>query len=120
MQPTFTLAAADSPSGVVFLHEVRDGPASRSYGIQVAQRAGIPASVIRHASKELERLEAQGTPSPQLGLFANSANHDPSTAADDAAALEQALTQALIDLDPDSLSPRDALEAIYSLKRKLL
>ncbi|MFY9346821.1 MAG: DNA mismatch repair protein MutS, partial [Orrella sp.] len=114
------LAAADSPSGVVFLHEVRDGPASRSYGIQVAQRAGIPASVIRHASKELERLEAQGTPSPQLGLFANSANHDPSTAADDAAALEQALTQALIDLDPDSLSPRDALEALYSLKRKLL
>jgi len=112
------LAAADSPSGIVFLHEVRDGPASRSYGIQVAQRAGIAASVIRHASKELERLEAQGTPSPQLGLFANPTDHDPSVA-EESAALENELTQALRDLDPDSLSPRDALEALYSLKRKL-
>jgi DNA mismatch repair protein MutS len=113
------LAAADSPSGIVFLHEVRDGPASRSYGIQVAQRAGIPASVIRHASKELERLEAQGTPSPQLGLFAHPADHDPSAPGNEASAIEHDLVQAFIDLDPDSLSPRDALEALYSLKRKL-
>jgi DNA mismatch repair protein MutS len=113
------LAAADSPSGIVFLHEVRDGPASRSYGIQVAQRAGIPASVIRHASKELERLEAQGAPSAQLGLFAHVTDPDPSTAAQEAVTIEHELTQALIDLDPDSLSPRDALEALYSLKRKL-
>lgn len=64
-QPTAAnvhLAAAESAGGIVFLHEVREGPASRSYGIQVAQRAGVPAAVIRQASRELERLEAQGAP----------------------------------------------------------
>src|SRR5690606_37541460 len=65
------LAAAESPSGIVFLHEVRSGPASRSYGIQVAQRAGVPAAVIRHASRELSRLEAMGVATPQLDLFGN-------------------------------------------------
>src|SRR5690606_36773256 len=64
------LAAAEYPAGIVFLHEVHAGPASRSYGIQVAQRAGIPAAVIRHAARELSRLEAQGSPTPQLDLFA--------------------------------------------------
>jgi DNA mismatch repair protein MutS len=113
------LAAADSPSGIVFLHEVRDGPASRSYGIQVAQRAGIPSSVIRHASKELERLEAQGVPSPQLGLFGPVLDQTLTSPSDESSAIERELTQALSDLDPDSLSPREALEALYSLKRKL-
>ena len=56
------LAAAESAGGIVFLHEVREGPASRSYGIQVAQRAGVPAAVIRQATRELERLESQGAP----------------------------------------------------------
>ena len=56
------LAAAESAGGIVFLHEVREGPASRSYGIQVAQRAGVPAAVIRQATRELERLESQARP----------------------------------------------------------
>lgn len=63
------LAAAETPKGVVFLHEVRKGPASRSYGIQVAQRAGIPAAVIRQATRELLKLEAQQESIPQLDLF---------------------------------------------------
>src|SRR5690625_7888950 len=46
------LAAAETPSGVVFLHEVRKGPASRSYGIQVDQREGIPTAVIRQATQD--------------------------------------------------------------------
>lgn len=65
------LAAAESPSGIVFLHEVRQGPASRSYGIQVAQRAGIPAAVIRQATRELAKLEARTAPTPQLDLFSS-------------------------------------------------
>jgi DNA mismatch repair protein MutS len=113
------LAAADSPSGIVFLHEVREGPASRSYGIQVAQRAGIPASVIRHATRELDRLQAQATPSPQLGLFSGNLDNDQ--------ALEQSVQQeamkhlidALSAIDPDSLSPREALQKLYELKQKL-
>lgn len=113
------LAAADSAAGIVFLHEVRDGPASRSYGIQVAQRAGIPASVIRHASRELERLEAQGAPSPQLGLFSQTAESQEVIQAQEANALTQQMLAAIAELDPDSLSPRDALQALYELKRKL-
>jgi len=108
------LAAAESAGGIVFLHEVRDGPASRSYGIQVAQRAGVPTAVIRLATRELERLESQGAPTPQLSLFAvpqttNVADQPtPST-----------LQQALAQIDPDSLTPREALETLYQLKAML-
>ena len=112
------LAAAESPTGIVFLHEVKDGPASRSYGIQVAQRAGIPQAVIRHATRELERLESQGAPTPQLGLFGEVVNAEAEMQA--TAALkeaQEALQQALAALDPDTLSPREALDALYQLKK---
>ncbi len=122
------LAAAESNQagqrGIVFLHEVREGPASRSYGIQVAQRAGVPAAVIRMARRELERLESQGAPTPQMSLFDGA---DPEHE-DTGAALPlpedlpvaphpaEAVTDALQDLDPDTMSPRDALDALYRLK----
>ena len=112
------LAAAESPSGIVFLHEVKDGPASRSYGIQVAQRAGIPQAVIRHATRELERLEAQGAPTPQLGLFGEVVGAEAqAAAAAEIGQAQEALQQALASLDPDTLSPREALEALYQLKK---
>ena len=112
------LAAAESPSGIVFLHEVKDGPASRSYGIQVAQRAGIPQAVIRHATRELERLEAQGAPTPQLGLFGEVVDAEAqAAAASEISEAQEALQQALAALDPDTLSPREALEALYQLKK---
>jgi len=116
------LAAADSASGIVFLHEVKPGPASRSYGIQVAQRAGIPPAVIRHASRELSRLEALGAPTPQLDLFAEAAAEVPSHDLDgnDAAAGSTALADALADLDPDHMSPREALDALYRLRADYL
>jgi DNA mismatch repair protein MutS len=110
------LAAADHDSGIVFLHEVRPGPASRSYGIQVAERAGLPGPVIRQARRELERLQAVADPR-QPGLF------DPPTAAptvdiEHLAALEAAaaLCKTLADLDVDALSPRDALDRLYQLR----
>jgi len=111
------LAATDSPSGIVFLHEVRDGPASRSYGIQVAQRAGVPASVIRHATRELQRLEDLGEPTAQLGLFAQT--NEPDTDPQNQALAEELVAQ-LSAIDPDALSPRQALEALYQLKSHLL
>ncbi|MCF8170836.1 MAG: DNA mismatch repair protein MutS [Candidatus Methylopumilus sp.] len=112
------LAAAESPSGIVFLHEVKDGPASRSYGIQVAQRAGIPQAVIRHATRELERLEAQGAPTPQLGLFGEVVDAEAqAAAASEISEAQEALQQTLAALDPDTLSPREALEALYQLKK---
>lgn len=116
------LAAAQGSTGIVFLHEVQAGPASRSYGIQVAQRAGIPAAVIRQASRELARLEAQGTASSQLDLFgatpddaAPDANSPAEADADHKHAL--ALRDALAALDLDQLSPRDALDTLYQLQQ---
>ena len=113
------LAAAESPSGIVFLHEVRQGPASRSYGIQVAQRAGIPAAVIRQATRELARLEAAGTPTPQLDLFAVAAQTSADAGADAAMSEHSdalALRDALSAIDPDALSPREALDILYRLR----
>ncbi|MCQ9615780.1 DNA mismatch repair protein MutS [Paenalcaligenes niemegkensis] len=113
------LAAAESSGGIVFLHEVQEGPASRSYGIQVAQRAGIPAAVIRQASRELSRLEAQHDPSSQLDLFSVAAS-EPSTEVvydeRDEKALE--LQQALNNTNIDELSPREALDTLYLWKQQ--
>jgi DNA mismatch repair protein MutS len=113
------LAAAESSSGIVFLHEVRPGPASRSYGIQVAQRAGIPPAVIRHASRELSRLEAQGAPTPQLDLFGAGADSD-DAADQDGDESSSALKAALGAIDPDQLSPREALDILYRLRNEHL
>jgi DNA mismatch repair protein MutS len=125
-QPTAAnvhLAAAESAGGIVFLHEVREGPASRSYGIQVAQRAGVPPAVIRQATRELERLESQGAPTPQLGLFAAASEAEAQDQAQAEAGQARqallALRDELAALDPDSLTPREALDALYHLKSHL-
>ncbi len=95
---------------IVFLHEVQPGPASRSYGVQVARLAGMPAAVVRQARGALEAMEAQQRHSTlQVDLFA--APPVQPTAAP--SPIEDALT----DLDPDSLTPREALEALYRLKQ---
>ncbi|WP_255676020.1 DNA mismatch repair protein MutS [Pusillimonas sp. MFBS29] len=114
------LAAAESSSGIVFLHEVQAGPASRSYGIQVAQRAGIPAAVIRHASRELSRLEAQGNPTPQLDLFSAAVDAEAQSSATDSDEAASALYAALEQIDPDQLTPREALDLIYRLRNEHL
>ena len=103
---------------VVFLHEVTAGAADRSYGIQVAKLAGLPASVIERAKVVLAKLEAEDRAAPRgfedLPLFA-AAPVPPGRPQD--AALEAVLA-ALTALHPDEMSPRDALEALYALKAK--
>ena len=95
----------------MFLHEIQAGPASRSYGIQVAKLAGMPAGVLNHARHALEALEAQaGENDLQVNLF------DAPEMADDMAA-PSPLDQALAAINPDALSPREALEALYQLKQ---
>jgi DNA mismatch repair protein MutS len=106
---------------VVFLHEVVAGVADRSYGIQVAKLAGLPASVIERAKLVLAKLEAEDRASPVRGfddlpLFAAAPKPAATPAAD--AAL-QALIAALTALHPDEMSPREALEALYTLKAKI-
>ena len=103
------VSAAESGHDIVFLHELQPGPASRSYGIQVARLAGVPTPVVNHARHVLGALE-QGAVSAQaqVDLFAP----PPAAAPREASAVESALTA----LDPDTLSPRDALDALYKLK----
>jgi DNA mismatch repair protein MutS len=93
---------------------VQEGPASKSYGLQVAALAGIPRPVVEQARRYLVELErVQNSDSPQLGLF------DPPAAikTDAVEPLEiDPLREALQELDPDQLSPREALEQLYRLK----
>ncbi len=103
------VSAAENGNDIVFLHDIQPGPASRSYGVQVARLAGMPAALIRQARKTLEALETQQRAGEaQIDLFA------PATAP---APLERsALDHALSAIEPDMLSPKEALEALYRLK----
>ena len=104
---------------VVFLHEVVPGAADRSYGIQVAKLAGLPPSVIERAKVVLAMLEAEDRATPHgfedLPLFAAPAKP---AAPDPRQSALDALVAALQALNPDEMSPRDALEALYTLKQK--
>jgi DNA mismatch repair protein MutS len=89
---------------IVFLHEVKAGPASRSYGIDVAKLAGLPAEVIRDARRELERLEKERThTTPQTDLFASA----PTPLVEEIKP-NSLLVDALKSIDADDLSPREA------------
>jgi len=104
------VSAAESGDDIVFLHELQPGPASRSYGVQVARLAGMPPSLIRQARATLEALETQQQAGdPQVDLFAP----PPAPAAP---AHASPVEEALEAVDPDKLSPREALEALYRLK----
>ena len=109
-----SMRAKEWNGDLVFLHEARPGPADRSYGVQVAKLAGVPAGVVARAREVLERLESQ-TSSParleDLPLFAATA---PAAVAEVAA--PSAVEDALAQLDVDGMSPREALEALYRLK----
>src|SRR5262245_33292921 len=104
---------------VVFLHEVVPGAADRSYGIQVAKLAGLPAAVIERAKVVLATLEAEDLASPRgledLPLFA--ATPRPTSAPPRDTVIDTVIA-ALASLHPDEMSPRDALEALYALKAK--
>jgi DNA mismatch repair protein MutS len=104
------LDAVEHGDQLVFLHAVKDGAADRSFGLQVAALAGLPKALIADARRHLEQLEQRparaATPAhpqatPQLSLFAAA---DP-------------LADALAGVDPDALSPREALDALYRLKQ---
>ncbi|MFS2035466.1 DNA mismatch repair protein MutS [Polaromonas sp. CT11-55] len=104
------VSAVESGADIVFLHHIEPGPASKSYGIAVAKLAGVPAAVVNHARHALNALEAhQNEARAQVDLFA---------APPEAAAPEQsAVDKALGTIDPDALTPREALDALYRLKK---
>jgi DNA mismatch repair protein MutS len=100
---------------IVFLHKVKPGAADRSYGIQVARLAGLPRPVTKRAAEVLARLERpgerdrRGAALDELPLFAASSRPDPID-------LDAPLAAALAELNPDELTPKAALEALYRLK----
>jgi DNA mismatch repair protein MutS len=113
-----TVKVKEWQGDVVFLHEVAAGAADRSYGIQVAKLAGLPGAVIERAKLVLAQLEAEDRTSARrliddLPLFA-------ATARPAAQPPHDALIAAIAALNPDEMSPRDALEALYALKLKAL
>jgi DNA mismatch repair protein MutS len=105
------LDAVEHKDSVVFLHAVEEGPASQSYGLQVAALAGVPKPVINRARKYLELLEESAVSrGGQDDLFAKARAPEPEPAADP-------LREELIKVNPDELSPREALELLYQLKK---
>jgi DNA mismatch repair protein MutS len=104
------VSATEAGRDIVFLHEMQPGPASKSYGIQVARLAGMPAAVVNHARQALEALESQHAQTrAQVDLFA------PPPVAE--TPLASAVESALAALDPDTMSPREALDALYALQK---
>jgi DNA mismatch repair protein MutS len=106
------LDAVEHGEQLIFMHAVKEGPANRSFGLQVAALAGLPKPVLHNAKQVLARLEnkiqtplnlhAQALEQPQqLGLFVQ----------------PNALLDAMQELDPDELTPKQALEALYRLKQ---
>ncbi|UTA53641.1 DNA mismatch repair protein MutS [Lysobacter soli] len=107
------LDAVEHGDQLVFMHAVKDGPADRSFGLQVAALAGLPKAVVQQARGRLAELEQQSrdAPTPSLAPVALDAPQQFGLFAPSSAALD-----ALASIDPDDLTPKQALEALYRLK----
>jgi DNA mismatch repair protein MutS len=105
------LDATEHEEHVVFLHQIQEGPANRSFGIQVAKLAGIPSAVLSTAQEKLRELESgeiSGPAPAQVELFTASPP-----------VVHSRIVDALTALDPDTINARDALNWIYAMKQKL-
>ncbi|WP_147651758.1 DNA mismatch repair protein MutS [Vulcaniibacterium gelatinicum] len=110
------LDAVEHGEQLVFMHAVKDGPADRSFGLQVAALAGLPKMVIRQARARLAELEQQGRDAPRAPLTAQALDAPQQFGL---FAPAHAALDALAALDPDELTPKQALEALYRLKALL-
>ncbi len=106
------VSATEHKDHIVFLYAIKDGPASQSYGLQVAKLAGVPSTVIQHAKKQLTLLEKGSinkANSPQIDLFdspiSNITENEPSE-----------VDTFVASLNPDELTPKQAMDALYELK----
>ena len=105
------LDAVEHKDTVVFLHAVEEGPASQSYGLQVAALAGVPKPVIRQAKKYLQLLEESAVGPRQPGRFFSKTEDKESEPPTDP------LRDEMLKVNPDELTPREALELLYRLKK---
>ncbi len=117
------LGATEYNENIVFLHSIQEGPANKSYGIQVAKLAGIPKEVITLARQELALLEAGShaviTPDSSALDKSTAANLEPSQSELFLPSVNPLLLQRMEQIKPDELSPRDALDLLYDLKKLL-
>ncbi|MDO6681662.1 MULTISPECIES: DNA mismatch repair protein MutS [unclassified Oceanobacter] len=111
------LKATEHEDRIIFLHSVEDGPASQSYGLQVAQLAGVPAVVINNARQQLQKLEQGSLPPTSSPASVTPGIAEPPLQSDMFASVPSAAETRLAELDPDNLTPRAALELLYELKR---
>jgi len=116
-----TVKVREWQGDVIFLHEVKPGVADRSYGIQVAKLAGLPAAVIERAGEVLRMLEDHQRDDNRRGLIDDLPlfRAAPPPRSGQPAAAPSAVEEKLRTLNPDELSPRDALALIYELKSNL-
>lgn len=118
------LSALEQGQDIVFLHHVEPGPASKSYGIAVAKLAGLPTRALKAAQKHLGDLESQAAHQrPQMDIFNSMLIDEDATEPcgdEENRPSESLLTQALSEIHPDELSPREALEALYKLKQLMV
>lgn len=115
------LKATEHDERIIFLHSVEQGPASQSYGIQVAQLAGVPAIVIEQARLQLSQLEQNRPDAAKLAPVTTNAINSAYTPmqSDLFAAMPSATESTIKELDIDSLTPRQALDLLYELKKDL-
>src|SRR5690606_5733578 len=113
------LDATEHGRELIFLHSVKQGPASQSYGLHVAELAGVPRDVVDRAREYLRRLEAHQRKmrpaSPQTELALDAPPSPPSPPPDESAENAKRVVAKLASLDVDGLTPRAALEALYEL-----
>jgi DNA mismatch repair protein MutS len=103
--------------GIVFLHAMAEGAASRSFGIAVARLAGLPADTVRAARQYLARIDRFAARHDEADLFSAAASAATTAANGARTAADAAVAAKLEALDPDALSPREAQAALYELKR---
>lgn len=111
------LSATEHNERIVFLHHVLPGPASQSYGLAVAQLAGVPGEVIQRARDHLSRLETTSLPheAPRMAP----GQPAPPMQSDLFASLPHPVLEELGRINPDDVTPRQALELLYSLKSRI-
>ena len=108
------LDAVEHGDGIVFLHALKEGPANQSYGLQVAALAGVPKAVIHRATTRLQELENAALQHAETGMPQLSLQLGP-----EPSPVDESLLECLDEIDPDELTPRQALEALYRLKALL-
>ena len=113
------LDATEHNDHIIFLHSIKQGPASKSYGLQVAKLAGIPDSVVQAAKHKLASLESSATGQVIADSSSNKPSHDDPQQSDMFSSGPHPAVEKLANIDPDELTPKQALDAIYQLKNMI-